>query len=373
MPPIPVKPFQSLKIPVNKTVPVMRINPGLPTEPNLHAFTKDLIAQIKYATAVAAIGEEATGELDSAIREYASTREPEAQEHAAAKARAILSSETLREHEFGRYSAINVSDYVAGGGAELMKGHMDKLKIDSAQLAAVYKTLLNTGLFVPQSPVTDADLEAGLAFKKLRYFITQVRCLEETYEPTSASDEINMGGIKVTPSGEHKIISEFVVSDDFDQGEAVTYAGLGQKFAGWNIDTGEPWPHVYGAAVCMAEKDNNGFYEFLLKLWDFVHEEVTEWLAGVVVGAAAGGSAGGVVGAIVGAVIGGIIGWIISLFNNPDDIVGVVPVTLSLGSAKKSYYDWAKLTSGGGLAGTLTFKGDGGHYEADMSFKVFTA
>jgi hypothetical protein len=58
------------------------------------------------------------------------------------------------------------------------------------------------------------------------------------------------------------------------------------------------------------------------------------------------------------------------LFDNKDDIVGVKPVLMTLASSRRSYYDWAKLTTAEGWKTTLHFKGDGGRYDVDCAFKV---
>ena len=48
------------------------------------------------------------------------------------------------------------------------------------------------------------------------------------------------------------------------------------------------------------------------------------------------------------------------------------PVLMTLGACTKSYYDWAKLTTANGWKTTLHFKGDGGRYDVDLAYKVFT-
>ena len=299
-----------------------------------------------------------------------STRTPAAQQRAQVKASALLqSSDTQRQLVFGRFATVKTSDYLTSGSDAILKSLAD-FRLDPAAIRSGLERYRKFHLVLPVKDMQDAqDLQAGLAFKKLRVFLGAVRCVEETDE--LGSDEINMGGTRIDPFGNTKIIDEFVVSDDFDQGEVVQYAGLGHQLTGWDLVTNQGWPITYGILLAMAEKDDGGFWDFLHQLWEKVKEKA-EPLIAAGIGAAAGGALGGLWGAVIGAVVGAIIGWIISLFDNADDIVGVVPVTLSLGAATKSYYDWAQLTSGEGLRTTAQFIGDGGYYRARLRFKVFT-
>jgi hypothetical protein len=344
--------------------------PALPTDPALRAIANDLIAEAKYAVSIAAAEQQAApGELYGIVHNFMSTRTPAAQQRAQVKARALLqSSDTQRQLVFGRFAAVKASDYLTSGSDVILKSLAD-FRLDPAAIRSGFGRYRKFHLVLPVKDMRDAqDLQAGLAFKKLRVFLGAVRCVEETNE--AGSDEINMGGTRIDPFGNTKIIDEFVVSDDFDEGEVVQYAGLGHKLTGWDLITDQGWPITYGILLAMAEKDDGGFWDFLHQLWEKVKEKAVALIAAGI-GAAVGGTLGGALGALVGAVVGGIIGFIIGLFDDEDDIVGVVPVTLSLGSATKSYYDWAQLTSGEGLKTTAHFVGDGGYYRARLRFKVF--
>jgi hypothetical protein len=215
----------------------------------------------------------------------------------------------------------------------------------------------------------DPDLIGGLAFKKMRLFIRSVKCIEETSE--IGSDEINLGGTVTDPFGNTSVVQQFEVSDDFDEGESVNY-GTSKVFATWDLVTKTPgFPYVYAGVIAMAEKDDGGFYKFLNELWKMVEDKV-KTAVGAAIGAAIGGAIGNVLGAVVGAIVGALVGWLISLFDNADDIVAVKPLLMTLASCKKSYYDWAQLTSANGWTTTMHFKGDGGHYAVTASFKIFT-
>jgi hypothetical protein len=62
------------------------------------------------------------------------------------------------------------------------------------------------------------------------------------------------------------------------------------------------------------------------------------------------------------AAIGVFIDWLISLLDDPDDLIRVKALTMTLTSTAKSYHDWAKLTSPQGWTKAIRFKGDGGIY-----------
>src|SRR5262249_31691116 len=148
-----------------------------------------------------------------------------------------------------------------------------------------------------------------------------------------------------------------------DEGEQVDF-GASKAFYTWNIETKkEGFPYVYCAVIALAEKDDGGFSDFLKDLWQKV---------GSMVEGAIGEAIGGLIGASVGRVVAEFVLWLDNSLYNSDDILGAVPLILSLSVANKSYYDWAKLTSPQGLTDTLTFTGDGSHYEVDVAYRVFT-
>jgi hypothetical protein len=357
-----------------KLVPAARDTPVLPTQPTLRAIANDVIGEIKYATAANASNEGGShGSLDHILHDFLSSRTPEAQKAASAHSRTLLEgTEAQRAAIFGRYATVPVAEYLSAG-SDSIQARLPKLNVTANQvkvdLTALRSHLITLAGAVPP-PKPDPDLQAGLAFKKMRFFIRAVRCIEETDE-WSESDEINMGAVVADPLGNTWIDPQFQVSDDFDAGEVVTYAGLGHKLTGWNLVTSEPWPHVYAVTLCMAEKDDGGFAKFLKELWDYIDDKINALItAGL--GAAIGAELGGIIGAVVGAVLGLLVGWIISLFDDADDILGAKVLTMTLASAKKSYYDWAQLTSANGWTSKTNFYGDGGHYRVAYGWKVFT-
>lgn len=226
--------------------------------------------------------------------------------------------------------------------------------------------------FDPATTQLDPDLVAGLKFNKLRMFVTEVRCREETDE--SGSDHILIGGTRTNYLGDTFTVNQWTVSSAISTGQKRSF-GLSKVFASWNLakdPTG--FPYVYTAVVVLAEHDDGGFSDLVKEIWNLVDTQVKAAIGGLV-GAAIGsalGPLGAVLGALVGALVGVLIDWFLSIIGeNQDDLIDIEVVTMPLGACTKSYYDWAKLTSPGGWKKTLFMWGDGGRYEVDVAFKVF--
>jgi hypothetical protein len=354
---------------------VTTADPAMPKDPALRTLAEDVLGKLKYSFAVAAAGEadSAPGRLDQHFRAHIATRRPETQARFKDQSRALLQSpKPLRAHEFRRYADVDIQEYRNIGSNKLTE-RLGKLPLQEAQVKTAlqkYTRLLFNlppGILQPADP----DLQAGLAFKEMKLFIKRVKCIEETDE--IGDDEVNLGGNATDPKGHTTLIDQFKVNNDFDEGDEVNY-GMSKVFHTWKLETKkEGFPYVYGAVIALAEKDDGGFYKFLMELWELVGDEVKaaiEAATGAAIGAAIGAAFAGI-GAIIGAVVGAFIGWLISLFDNPDDIIGAKPLLMTLASANKSYYDWAKLTSAQGWTDDLVFKGDGGKYKVDVAYKVF--
>lgn len=388
MPPIKV---------IKQVLPAVTIiEPTLPSDPALRAIIDDVGARLRYSFAAAAAEQVAApGRVDQAFRAFFASRSPVSRARFRERGQALLSgAPVIRAAHLGRYAAVDLTEYRTLG-SDGMTSRFGKPAVDSAALVTSLERLRDRLALLPRLPEVpvvehetsdvnhkkiiiklDPDVVGGLMFKKMRLFINKVRCIEETDE--IGSDEINLGGTVTNPFGNSSLVNEFEVSSDFDEGEVVDFA-MSKVFASWNLETKSVgFPYVYAAIVAMSEKDDGGFYEFLKALWEQIDQEVKQAIAGLV-GAAIGGALGTafgplgtIVGVIVGMLFGFLIEWMISWFDNPDDIVGAKAVLMTLASSKRSYYDWAKLTSAAGWKTTLHFKGDGGRYDVDCSFKVFT-
>lgn len=351
---------------------LLAVDPAMPRDPQLRKIADDVLAQLKFAIANAADDDtDAPGEFDVLARELMATRSAPQREHARAQARALLAMPVAaRTAHFGRLAAMDRAQYRRAGSHAVLSS-LKPLDADGPALKAEFAR--SVARLVKPIAAPNPDVVAGAAYKTMKLFIRRVRCLDETND-SGDSDEILLGGTATDPQGKTVKIKQFLVDDDFDKGEVVNY-GFSRVFHTWNLATTPGgFPYVYSAVLAMGERDRGGFGDFITKLWEKVGETVTKAIAGVVgagIGAAIGSAIPGL-GTVIGAVIGALLGWLISLFNNPDDIVGTRVVTMTLGAATKSYYDWAKLTSPSGWTTSLTFKGDDGLYKVDIAYRVFT-
>jgi hypothetical protein len=365
------------------------INPVMPKDQQLRRLADDVLGKLKYSFVAAAAEDQpsAPGELDQMFKRFLATRKSQTRAIYKENAQALLQApKLLRAREFRRYADVDVQQYRTMSAAQL-KAHVGPLNVQKLAIQSALQKYGNLVLKLVEEHqpavvhipagginVPDPDLQAGLAFKKLKLFIKRVKCIEETDE--IGDDEVNMGGTATDPMGQSALVPEWQVHSDFDSGDQVNY-GFNKVFHTWSLHTNQDgFPYWYGAVVALAEKDDGGFWKFLQELWTKVESEVKAAI-GAAVGAAIGAAIGAAyagIGAIVGAVIGAFIGWLLGFFaDNPDDIIGTKSLVLALGAATKSYYDWAKLTTPEGLAGSMVYKGDGGRYQVDWAFKVATA
>ena len=111
-----------LTLPVTKVRPLLRTGSVLPSDPALRAIADDLIAEVRYVTAVAAAEQrDAPGTLHSAVREFLSTRNPAAQQRARLHAKAMLAApDAQRAQTFGRFARVKVDEYLSVGSTESM-------------------------------------------------------------------------------------------------------------------------------------------------------------------------------------------------------------------------------------------------------------
>lgn len=204
--------------------------------------------------------------------------------------------------------------------------------------------------------------------KGLHFRLHKVKCIDETNPEWPGDDEIAMGGTAVPPSGNPTKVPEFMVRDDFDDGESKTYAPP-RVLKSFSLDN-VSYPADFLMVLAMAEKDNGGLSQFLQDLWEAIKDEVTAIIAAVsaAAGAAIGGAIGGsigtalggplgtIIGAVAGAILGALVAWIIAAVK--DDIFTPQSAAVHLPKANATF-------AGGALTSpqfSLDFRDHGGHY-----------
>jgi hypothetical protein len=209
--------------------------------------------------------------------------------------------------------------------------------------------------------------------KGLHFRLHRVKCIDETNPEWPGDDEIAMGATAVPPEGPPTKVAEFMVRDDFDDGEQKIYspARVLKSFSLDNIS----YPADFLMLVTLAEKDNGGLSTFLQQLWEKIKDDVDTIVvavgaaAGAAIGSAIGAGAGAfagplgsIIGAVAGAIIGALVAWLINALK--DDIFRPQTAALHLPKANSTF-------SGGALASqqmTMDFDDHGGHYRAWYSW-----
>lgn len=224
------------------------------------------------------------------------------------------------------------------------------------------------GAGAPPAPIV---VNKGLEFR-----IHQVKCVDETNPEWPGDDEIAMGAVAVADNGSTSKINEFMVRDDYDDGETKIYnpPRLLKTFSLTNVS----YPADFLMVLALAEKDNGGLSDFLSDLWEAIKDDVTAIIAavsaaaGAIIGAgvggtlgtAIGGPLGAIIGAVAGAIIGALVGWLISALK--DDIFTPQPAAVHLPHASSTF-------AGGALTSpqfTVNFRDHGGHYRVYYSWKI---
>lgn len=203
-----------------------------------------------------------------------------------------------------------------------------------------------------------------------------------------------MSGISIDSVGIAKKINIFTVSDDFDAGENKIYSPP-KNLKSFNFPdivtlngSRDPlyWPRSFAVIVVLAEHDDVGFSEFVVKLLEeikpLIEEKIATWVTATILGATIGGSIGNtfpglgtLLGAAIGAIVGAIVGALITLIQdwflgqNKDEIFDAKVVELQLPTP---YSTWNGVTNTKNKY--LAWQGDqadGGRYKLLYDWEVF--
>ena len=339
--------------------------PELPQSPEVQALTRHVLAISRDRILAALRGDASASRsrLGRVARDVALARGFEADADGATVTATRVRS--LGAHRLERVATVREARPIAR-----YRPKLDVLRAELAEISRAKGWTIDPE--AAKNAADNADLAAGLAFKKLRMFVTEVRCREETDEV--GADHILIGGTRTNYLGETTRVQQRTISSAISTGQKRSF-GMSLQFAGWNLGTDPNFlPCVYSAVVVLGEHDDGGFSDLIREIWDLVDSHVKAALGGLIGGAV--GSAipglGTIIGALVGMLVGYLADWLLSLFgDNQDDLIDVEVLTMTLADVRKSYYDWAGLTSAQGWTRTLFMWGDGGRYEVDVAFRVF--
>lgn len=168
------------------------------------------------------------------------------------------------------------------------------------------------------SEFEEEEFEEQAVRDNLAFYITKVKCVDETNPEWWGHDEIAIAGLSIDEDGDVKKISEKYVGGGFDDGDTKCYRPP-WKYHSFSLREGKGWPKQYFMTLLLAEKDCGGFSRVLAKLWKAVKDKV--WAAiDKIVGKLPGWwkLVGKIVAAAVKWVINKLIGWIVKVFK--DDV-----------------------------------------------------
>jgi hypothetical protein len=215
------------------------------------------------------------------------------------------------------------------------------------------------------------DFEELAVTDKMGFWITQVKCIDETNPEWGGDDEIALAAVKVDETGDTTTVPEIYIGGGFDDGAARSYPSW--RYTYFSMREGTLWPKTYAMTLLLAEKDHGGLSAALGDVWSRVRDRVREAIRNAVATALAeylGPAIARAIGEAVAWVVNALVGWIIDAFR--DDIFPpfVARVTTPSMSARWNYPNgtWGNPQSG---IRTASFYGHGGHYQVQYYWKFF--
>jgi hypothetical protein len=207
---------------------------------------------------------------------------------------------------------------------------------------------------------------------KLGFYITRIKCVDETNPEILGSDEIAIGGVSVDEDGDTKKIAETYVGGGFDDGDQRNYSPHWQ-FHWFSMKEGKYFPKRYEVGLLPAEKDLGGLSNLLTTIWEKVSVKVKELIAKAVkdiLPAYWGPAINAAIGKAVAWLVDKLVGWIISWFK--DDIFPIFTASCTIPSfnARWNYPNgtWGSTKSD---LRTAHFYGHGGHYIVNYYWKLY--
>jgi hypothetical protein len=250
-----------------------------------------------------------------------------------------------------------------------------------------------------KKPKSNAMNLAPFVYRGVELRLIKMACVETT--SGGGADQISLAGITISGNGATRKIDPFMVSDNFDSGEAVQF-GLNVTGPVTNLqwsNTGPmiftkfaykaddkvtvngktykvDWPRAYWVTFLLAEIDNGGFPEFVDDIYNQVKDKVISAVAAAV-GAAIGATAlseipglGTAVGAAVGALVGWIIGELWGAFKELWEDDEFTPISVCV-KRKSSWSRFKNETAFDSKNQVVWWKQMGGEYRLKFDWKVY--
>ena len=218
---------------------------------------------------------------------------------------------------------------------------------------------------------SEGEFEEFAITDKMGFWITKVKCVDETNPEWWGHDEIALAGVSVDETGDTKKISEKYIGGGFDDGDQKSY---NWRYHWFSLREGQHWPKTYSLTMFLAEKDNGGFANFLNQIWIAIRDKVKAAIEKAITGALTsylGPVIAAAIGKAVAWIVDKLVGWIINWWN--DDIFPAYTARVTTPSMGARWY-YPKGTWGNPSSGIRTahFYGHGGHYYLQYYWKFFS-
>jgi hypothetical protein len=215
--------------------------------------------------------------------------------------------------------------------------------------------------------------QAGAVTNRLGFYITQVKCDDETNPELGSlsSDEIAIGGITVDETGDTEKVGEQSVGGGFDDGNVKNYSPHWQ-FTSFSLSESHPlpgskWPKAYFVTLLLAEKDHGGFSSALQDGWVIVGNKVTEEVQKAVtdITIETGPAISLALGKIAAWAVNELVRYILRMLN--DDLFPPYVAELTVPGFNYTFPGGSKT----GPLQTAHFIGHDGHYTVQYYWKLY--
>ncbi|WP_306750753.1 hypothetical protein [Saccharothrix yanglingensis] len=352
------------------------------TNPQVFALAQDANFALRYSFAAVAadLGKTyPTGTVEADLRTGLLTLPTARRDPIVAVAKqAVAAGAQTRMTQFGRHGALTVEQYRSLG----FTGAFSSARIDATALKAAINSRAQVLAREGKAAETAArnaaaerllDLITTPKVKALDFRVDRVTAVDET-NPELGGDSILLGGLRTDNLGVTGKVGQWMVHDDFDDGEVVNYDDPGKAFTQFSTTTTGGWPRSFVAVVMMAEEDSGGFASAVNSAWVKVNEKVKERIAAEVADASSEHVAAAIaeaIGQVVAWLVGAFVDWLLSFFE--DDLfearTALVTLPHRYGFLYRDSSDlgWTNLR----LPPTeMQFVGHGGDYRVKVHWQV---
>ncbi|MFH7242394.1 MAG: hypothetical protein ACHWZW_06035 [Spirulina sp.] len=421
-------------IPIELMKPMAVDSTGAPAPENSEVckIANDILQAAQYSFAAVAANPDLAvrpGSLEADFKEAIGRVSAERKANFQVKAVSMTSApQSVREIMFGRYGTMSRDEFIGVGGFERAHENLSKLSLDTKLLGVRIPqltvpsggaTTTSEGLLIPAAnlpkgyedfeeviegaseeatksgvyntqkldeiwgPVYtrdpyinmgshSSDFEEQAVTDKLGFYITRIKCVDETNPEWWGSDEIALAGISTDEDGDTKKINEVYIGGGFDDGDQRTYSP--SWFYNWfSMQEGKYWPKKYIVALLLAEKDNGGLSDILNTVWNNVRDKVKAAISNAIgsgLSSYLGPALAKAIGEAVAWIVDKLVGWIINAFK--DDVFPpfIASCTVPSFSARWNYSNgtWGSTTS---PITTAHFYGHGGHYLINYYWRLY--